>query len=119
MHTYVCSYIHIYMQYDDTVRNSSGEVIQFHYGGDNLDPLMMEGKDKPVDFARVLDHVKVLVTVVILKMVLVEMVLVLKLVVILAVQANHPYREEEPLPFHKVRKSLDTILNDDGWWDTL
>ena len=117
------------MQYDDTVRNSSGEVIQFHYGGDNLDPLMMEGKDKPVDFARVLDHVKVLVTVVILKMVvvkivvvkmvLVKMVLVGELVVILAVQANHPYREEEPLPFHKVRKSLDTILNDDGWWDSL
>jgi DNA-directed RNA polymerase III subunit RPC1 len=41
------------------VRNSSGEVIQIVYGRDKLDPLMMEGKDKPVDFGRVLDHVKV------------------------------------------------------------
>merc|ERR1719433_2616614 len=45
-------------QYDNTVRNSSNEVIQFVYGGDGLDPMMMEGKDKPVDFQRVLDHVK-------------------------------------------------------------
>ena len=37
-------------QYDNTVRNSSNEVIQFVYGGDGLDPMMMEGKDKPVDF---------------------------------------------------------------------
>ena len=57
------------VQYDGTVRNSSSEVIQFEYGGDNLDPLMMEGKDRPVDFARVLDHVK----------------------------ANHPHREEEAI----------------------
>ena len=45
-------------QYDNTVRNSSNEVIQFEYGGDGLDPMMMEGKDKPVDFKRVLEHVK-------------------------------------------------------------
>ncbi len=44
--------------YDATVRNSSNEVIQFEYGGDGLDPMMMEGKDKPVDFNRVLEHVK-------------------------------------------------------------
>ena len=46
------------MQYDNTVRNSSGEVIQFDYGGDGLDPMMMEGRDKPVDFERVLRHCK-------------------------------------------------------------
>ena len=46
------------MQYDMTVRNSSGEVIQFHYGGDNLDPMMMEGRDKPVDFERILSFVR-------------------------------------------------------------
>ena len=46
------------MQYDNTVRNSSGEVIQFEYGGDGLDPMMMEGRDKPVDFERVLRHCK-------------------------------------------------------------
>merc|ERR1719433_541633 len=44
--------------YDGTVRNSTNEVIQFEYGGDGLDPMMMEGKDKPVDFSRVLDHIK-------------------------------------------------------------
>ena len=44
--------------YDGTVRNSSNEVIQFEYGGDGLDPMMMEGKDKPVDFLRVLEHIK-------------------------------------------------------------
>ncbi|XP_023347437.1 DNA-directed RNA polymerase III subunit RPC1, partial [Eurytemora carolleeae] len=43
------------MQYDLTVRNSSGEVIQFEYGGDGLDPMMMEGRDKPVDLSRILD----------------------------------------------------------------
>jgi DNA-directed RNA polymerase III subunit RPC1 len=42
------------LHYDNTVRNSSNEVVQFEYGGDGLDPMMMEGKDKPVDFLRVL-----------------------------------------------------------------
>ncbi len=46
------------MQYDLTVRNSFGDVIQFEYGGDGLDPMMMEGRDKPVDFAKDLIHVK-------------------------------------------------------------
>ena len=46
------------LHYDNTVRNSNNEVIQFQYGGDGLDPMMMEGKDKPVDFARVMAHVK-------------------------------------------------------------
>jgi hypothetical protein len=44
-------------------------VIQFEYGGDNLDPMMMEGNGKPVDFSRILDLVR----------------------------ANHPHREEENL----------------------
>ncbi len=29
------------------------------YGDDGLDPAAMEGKDKPVDFQRVMEHVKV------------------------------------------------------------
>ena len=45
-------------QYDSTVRNSTGEIIQFVYGGDGLDPSFMEAKDRPVDFQRTLDHVK-------------------------------------------------------------
>lgn len=46
-------------EYDLTVRNCEGYVVQFMYGGDGLDPAAMEGKDKPVDFPRVLHHVKV------------------------------------------------------------
>lgn len=45
-------------QYDLTVRSSTGEIVQFLYGGDGLDPAAMEGKDRPVDFKRVLDHIK-------------------------------------------------------------
>lgn len=45
------------LQYDMTVRNSTGDIVQFCFGGDGLDPTYMEGKDCPVDFARVLEHV--------------------------------------------------------------
>ncbi|CAH1795117.1 unnamed protein product [Owenia fusiformis] len=44
--------------YDTTVRTSQGEIVQFVYGNDGLDPVAMEGKDRPVDFKRVLDHIK-------------------------------------------------------------
>ncbi|XP_077989635.1 DNA-directed RNA polymerase III subunit RPC1-like [Glandiceps talaboti] len=44
--------------YDTTVRNSQSDIIQFCYGGDGLDPAAMEGKEKPVDFNRVLEHIK-------------------------------------------------------------
>ncbi len=47
------------LQYDQSVRNSMGEVVQFAYGGDGLDPAAMEGKDKPVDFHRVMEHIRV------------------------------------------------------------
>ncbi|KAF2020283.1 beta and beta-prime subunits of DNA dependent RNA-polymerase [Aaosphaeria arxii CBS 175.79] len=43
-------------QYDDTVRNSSGTIVQFLYGDDNLDPVDMEGKAKPVNFDRTFSH---------------------------------------------------------------
>ena len=71
-------------QYDNTVRNSSNEVIQFVYGGDGLDPMMMEGKDKPVDFQRVLDHVK----------------------------ASSPHPTEEPLSADLVMTTMDELLPD-------
>ncbi|XP_074647199.1 DNA-directed RNA polymerase III subunit RPC1-like [Tubulanus polymorphus] len=45
-------------QYDLTVRNSTGDIVQFVYGGDSLDPACMEGRDKPVEFTRLLNHVK-------------------------------------------------------------
>ena len=31
------------LQYDMTVRNSTGDIIQFSYGGDDFDPTYMEG----------------------------------------------------------------------------
>lgn len=43
-------------QYDDTVRNSGSNVIQFQYGDDKLDPADMEGKAKPVHFERTFTH---------------------------------------------------------------
>ncbi|KAL5018248.1 hypothetical protein ScPMuIL_003970 [Solemya velum] len=43
--------------YDLTVRNSMGDIVQFQYGGDGLDPVSMEGKDQPIDFDKVLRHV--------------------------------------------------------------
>jgi len=46
------------VQYDRSVRNSTGEIIQLLYGGDALDPTYMEEKDRPVDFQRALDHIK-------------------------------------------------------------
>ncbi|XP_030835383.1 DNA-directed RNA polymerase III subunit RPC1 isoform X1 [Strongylocentrotus purpuratus] len=44
--------------YDQTVRNSMSDIIQFKYGDDGLDPAAMEGKGKQVDLPRVLQHVQ-------------------------------------------------------------
>ncbi|KAI9912862.1 hypothetical protein PsorP6_006479 [Peronosclerospora sorghi] len=44
-------------QYDETVRNSEGAVVQFIYGDDGLNPAYMEGDARPVDFQRLLTHV--------------------------------------------------------------
>lgn len=43
-------------RYDDTVRNSSSNIVQFQYGDDKLDPVDMEGKAKPVHFDRTFTH---------------------------------------------------------------
>ena len=43
-------------QNDQTVRNSSGGVIQMKFGDDGLDPLNMEGLAKPVNFERTYMH---------------------------------------------------------------
>lgn len=44
------------VSYDDSVRNSVSNIVQFQFGDDSLDPLDMEGKAKPVDFARSFLH---------------------------------------------------------------
>jgi DNA-directed RNA polymerase III subunit RPC1 len=44
------------MKYDHTVRNSEDTVVQFTYGDDSLNPLLMENNDRPVDFDRLHLH---------------------------------------------------------------
>ena len=44
--------------YDGSVRNSRGDIIQFIYGDDSLDPVNMEENNKPVNFRRLLEHVR-------------------------------------------------------------
>lgn len=46
------------VQYDGTVRNAIGEVVEFTYGADGLDPVYMEIKNKPVDIDRQFMHVR-------------------------------------------------------------
>lgn len=46
------------LHYDLTVRNAVGEVVEFKYGSDGLDPSYMEGKDRPVDLNRVLYDIR-------------------------------------------------------------
>ena len=43
-------------QYDDTVRTSSGGIVQFQFGSDKLDPVDMEGAAVPVNFDRTWTH---------------------------------------------------------------
>lgn len=56
--------------------------MQINYGSDGLDPTYMEGKDCPVDFDRVLQHVR----------------------------AKHPYRDEVALDGQKIRKATRVFL---------
>lgn len=46
------------VNYDGSVRNAIGEIVEFTYGGDGLDPAFMEIKDKPVDLPRQLLHLR-------------------------------------------------------------
>lgn len=70
------------MQYDNTVRNSEQTVVQFTYGDDGLNPQMMEGGDRPVDFKRL--HVNI--------------------------QAQHPCPEERTLLSFEVRERVEQHL---------
>ncbi|RUS34443.1 putative RPO31-DNA-directed RNA polymerase III, 160 kd subunit [Jimgerdemannia flammicorona] len=47
--------------YDSSVRNSIGGVVQFCYGDDGLDPMILEGEGKPVEFERNLKHTRAIV----------------------------------------------------------
>lgn len=43
-------------QYDLSVRNSTGGVVQFRYGDDGLDPACLEGDAQPIDLDRSWNH---------------------------------------------------------------
>ncbi|KAF8628167.1 hypothetical protein AX17_006037 [Amanita inopinata Kibby_2008] len=45
-------------QYDLSVRNSTGGVVQFTYGDDGLDPACLEGDAQPIDLDRAWNHAK-------------------------------------------------------------
>ena len=45
-------------QYDNTVRNSTSDIVQFRFGDDELDPVDMEASAKPVDFDRTYTHIE-------------------------------------------------------------
>jgi len=46
-------------QYDLSVRNATGGVVQFRYGDDGLDPACLEGDAQPIDFVRAWGHAAV------------------------------------------------------------
>ena len=46
----------LHCNYDLSVRDSVGNMVQFKYGDDGLDPASIEGSEKPVAFERNLSH---------------------------------------------------------------
>ena len=48
-------------QYDMTVRDATGNLVQFKFGDDGLDPTNLEGDDSPVDFTRTWTHIQNLI----------------------------------------------------------
>lgn len=77
------------VHYDGSVRNAIGETVEFIYGGDGLDPVYMETKDKPVDFNRQLIHMR----------------------------AKYPYRDESPLQGDDIVRVAEQILGTDEFSD--
>lgn len=51
---------HLHIGYDGTVRNSMGEIIQFHYGEDGVDPAKSD-HGKAVNASRLVDQVRLIV----------------------------------------------------------
>ena len=45
-------------KYDQSVRNSSGGIVQFVYGDDGLDPTDMESESRPIDLHRAFTHAR-------------------------------------------------------------
>lgn len=77
------------VHYDGSVRNAIGETVEFIYGGDGLDPVYMETKDKPVDLNRQMMHMR----------------------------AKYPYRDEDPLEGDDILRVAEQILGTDEFSD--
>ncbi|XP_018403555.1 PREDICTED: DNA-directed RNA polymerase III subunit RPC1 [Cyphomyrmex costatus] len=75
------------IHYDMTVRNSTHDIIQIPYGGDGLDPTYMEGKNCPVDYERLYEHVR----------------------------AKMPYESEEPLDAASVINATNEMLSSEEY----
>ena len=60
------------VNYDDSVRNSSQNIVQFQFGDDKLDPVDMEGKAKPVHFERTFTHAEVVILYVLIDLKLID-----------------------------------------------
>jgi len=56
MHLCVQALEDLTTQYDLSVRNSVGGVVQFCYGDDGLDPACLEGDAQPTEFVRTWSH---------------------------------------------------------------
>lgn len=77
------------VHYDGSVRNAIGEIVEFTYGGDGLDPVYMEIKDKPVDLSRQLMHTR----------------------------AHYAFREEAPVKGHDVVAIAERVLKTSDFAD--
>ena len=49
------------IKYDHTVRTSDGQIVQFVYGDDGLNPIMMEDKNRPASLDKVFQHVSAMI----------------------------------------------------------
>lgn len=78
------------VHYDGSVRNAIGEIVEFIYGGDGLDPVFMETKNKPVDLCREMRHLR----------------------------AQHPYRDEQPLRGDDIIPTVNKILETEEFKDS-
>ncbi|KAJ9083946.1 DNA-directed RNA polymerase III subunit C1 (rpo31) [Entomophthora muscae] len=70
--------------YDLSVRNSEGGLVQFTYGDDGLDPIILEGDGFPVEFTRNLEHI---------------------------MHTNPPSRADVPLAVHAIVSKTKEILS--------
>lgn len=70
------------VHYDGTVRNAVNEMVDTIYGGDGLDPVSMETRNKPVDLVHQYDNLR----------------------------AQHPQGKDRPLNAEEMSEALETLL---------